>query len=294
MDRRARTDTNRVAMNAAVNGTRTLGNAAVGTDALRSFASDVIARIAEAGALPPRKAQPIEMIERFCDALIADDSDASRAMVGALQDAGMSPDALCLDVLAPAACRLGERWVDDTATFFDVTLGLGRLHAALRQVQRAFGEAQIMREGDLTALFAPLPGDTHAFGPTMAAGFFRRAGWAVDLPAAPDLDHLLEMAATKRYALIGLSSGCATMMAAMAETVQRVREVAPGSLIALGGAITAADEDCQRKTGADLICTDVARDAVQFGQVIRAGWGGSSTQKAENGKKRTENYARVE
>lgn len=252
----------------ALRSARALGDSAVGVDALRSFASDVVVRLSAAGALPERKTPPSDMIERFCDALIADDADVSRTMVRALQDAGMSPDTLCLDVLAPAARRLGERWVEDTATFFDVTLGSGRLHAALRIVQRDFGEG-VLPDPELTALFCPLPGDSHVLGVTMAAGFFRRAGWSVDLLNNPDLDELLVICARQNHRLIGLTCGCHTMIGALSETVQRLREVAPEALIAIGGAITAAEPDCCRISGADVICADVAQDAVRLQTAVR-------------------------
>jgi len=222
---------------------------------------------------------PNEIVEQFCDALIADDSSVSEAFVTELRAAGMSPDLLCLDVLGPAARLLGERWDNDTATFYEVSLGSGRLHALLRQVQRDFDEQLGAAAPRRRALFAAVPGESHVLGITMAAGFFRRAGWTVDLMTSTDLRTLTDHARIGGYQLIGLSGGSRRAQDAIIKSVRILRDVAPSAAIAIGGEVTKLCPNMLNESGADLICGDVARDALAFRKAVLSRTGAPTGRK---------------
>lgn len=93
---------------------------------------------------------------------------------------GYRAEQICLDLFTPAARLLGEMWVDDTATFVEVTLGV----AQLQQVTHRLGEllgTSMDPEPRGRALIGTVPGEQHTFGITMVAEFLRRDGWAVVL-----------------------------------------------------------------------------------------------------------------
>ncbi len=54
--------------------------------------------------------------------------------VDAFLAAGVSVEAVYLDLLAPAARRLGTMWTDDDCDFIDVTMGLWRLQEVMREI----------------------------------------------------------------------------------------------------------------------------------------------------------------
>ncbi len=199
-------------------------------------------------------------LDTFCDALVSADPAAPQDFFMALSNRGLTPDALCLRWIAPAARRLGERWVADDCGFLEVTLGSTRLHGLLRSVGASFipdATRTASRPAEMSALFAGVPGETHVLGVTMAAEFFRRAGWRVDLHCLPDLDDLIAAASTGNYTLIGLSGGCGATLSALKDTVEGLREASPDVKIVLGGYVTELHPDFVEISGVDDVMTDL-------------------------------------
>lgn len=198
-----------------------------------------------------------EEIDAFCDALIAPDTKRAHRAFEVLRERDVTPDVLCLDYFASAARLLGERWVADTCGFLEVTLGCARLHAFQRQLHHSFTPASSFGPLSNTALFSAIPGETHVFGVSMAADFFRRAGWMVDLNTVPDAEILFATACAQRYDVIGLSMACESAIDTASITVQRLRELQPDAKIILGGELTKRDEHLAERIGADSIVNDV-------------------------------------
>lgn len=195
-------------------------------------------------------------LEAFSDALISSDPGKAGEFFDRLRASGQTPDALALSWIAEAARLLGNRWVADSCSFLEVTLGLSRLHGLQRSLRGEFMPASMYQPPEMSALFSPVPGETHLLGATIAADFFRRAGWRVDLNYEPDLDVLLERARTGGYSLIGLSAGCLSVRDALKTTVQRLRAAHPDVKIVLGGFITELDPNIKEQISVDHVFSE--------------------------------------
>lgn len=241
------------------------------TDTARSLAENVISRLtlkaswAELRAPIPEEAD----IDAFCDALLDDDPATAAALIARLRAEGASPDTIYLGYVGGAARRFGERWIDDTATFMDVTLGLSRLHRVLHDLGPAFFTSQPSDPNGHEALLAPVPGETHVLGVVMATDFFRRQGWRVDMNTAPTLDTLRDAARTHSYDMIGLSASCRPMVEPLRETVGQLRIAAPGALIVIGGHITQLEPDIAGTVGADCTAGDAPAASVELQRAVK-------------------------
>lgn len=230
---------------------------------LRAATEELVSRMAwklpanstrtSSGVLPP--ASRAEM-EAFCDALIAPDPSLAGKFFDGLRATGKTPDTLVLCWIAEAARELGERWVKDTCGFLDVTLGLSRLHGFQRSLRGAFVPGSIYQPPELSALFAPVPGETHLLGVSIAADFFRRAGWRVDLHCDSDLESLCVRAKAGDYRLIGLSAGCLSVLDSLKSTVQRLRTEIPGVKIVLGGFIAELEPSIKEQVSVDKVFSE--------------------------------------
>ncbi|MEM9060316.1 MAG: cobalamin B12-binding domain-containing protein [Pseudomonadota bacterium] len=198
-----------------------------------------------------------EDLDGFCDALVCDDSGRFRVIFEDLRLRGRTLESLCLRCIAPAARRLGDRWVSDDAGFLEVTLGLTRLHGLQRQLRDDFAARNRMQLPNASALFSPVPGETHVLGVTMAADFFRRAGWAVDLNMAQDPDRIVEMVIAGRYQLVGFSAGCRSVIPDLESIIPRIRNVQPQPKIVLGGHLVSLEPDLVDRLGLDGAFTEV-------------------------------------
>jgi len=132
------------------------------------------------------------------------DEDGASAHLDALSARGVALDDLFLDVLAPAARRIGAAWETDERGFAEVSVALTRLHRLFRDRQPTFqnggGDDDAPR-----ALIAPAPGEHHILGALMVEAFFVRAGWRVDTSRFETRDELIAAARAQPFAIVGLS-----------------------------------------------------------------------------------------
>ena len=202
----------------------------------------------------PAAAPPVETatVEALLVELLAADARAAAAIFERAWAAGLSEARLMLDLLAPAARRLGAMWEQDLCDFFAVTQGLSRLQAMLSQLR--LGEAP-RRRADPTMLMLTAPGETHGFGADMAAELFRRDGWRVERGDSTRLAWLSE----RHFDALGVSCACDRAYAALPAFLAAARErAAPGRpAIVVGGALFTSFPTLACELGADFAATDM-------------------------------------
>lgn len=213
-----------------------------------------------------------QQIEELCAALTADRSDQACGLFDALRASETTADTLCLHYIAPAARRLGEAWEADELGFLDVTLGLARLHGFQRQVQPDFIPRGRHRT-DLHALFSPVPTETHVLGVVMAAGFFRRAGWSVDMNLDQGADELVRRAASGGYGLLGLSAGCRAVIPELRAILPRLRALPSRPKIVLGGYLLELEPNIAAELDLDGTMTDVTTAPFSCKSMVTTGVG---------------------
>jgi methanogenic corrinoid protein MtbC1 len=184
---------------------------------------------------------------------------------------GASVETICLDLLAPAARKLGEMWERDECDFLDVTMGLWRLQEVMRQVA---ARAPVGTSGLIvpyTALFSPMPGDHHNFGTLMIDEVFARAGWRSEALVKPERRELLDRLARQPFDLLGLTVSRHCPSAALTNLIRAVRNVSanPNIIVLVGGPMINENPEMAMEvgadgTGADALCAlDLANSLVK-------------------------------
>lgn len=112
-------------------------------------------------------------------ALDADEA-ALNNLFAQLAEKGFDGDAMVRDLLEPAARAMGDAWLADECSEFDLTLGLGMLQMAGHAV-RYRPAPEDLRSSRYTILLASAPGEPHIFGPSLLADQFTDAGWSVEM-----------------------------------------------------------------------------------------------------------------
>lgn len=166
---------------------------------------------------------------------------------------GASVESICLDLLAPAARKLGEMWERDECDFLDVTMGLWRLQEVMREVAArspsSFGRLAIPR----SALFSPMPGDHHNFGTLMIEEVFARGGWHSEALVKPERRELLDRLGRQPFDLLGLTLARDCPSAALGNLIKAVRNVSanPHIIVFVGGRMINEDPGIAIEVGAD-------------------------------------------
>ena len=166
---------------------------------------------------------------------------------------GASVETICLDLLAPAARRLGEMWEADECDFLDVTMGLWRLQEVMREV--AARSPAVMGGVTLpySALFSPMPGDNHNFGTLMIEEVFARGGWRSEALVKPERRELLDRLARQPFDLIGLTLARDCPSTALGNLIKAMRNVSanPHIIVLVGGRMINENPGVAIEVGAD-------------------------------------------
>jgi methanogenic corrinoid protein MtbC1 len=201
-------------------------------------------------------AAPAEVVDLAALAM-GDDPGALRALIQNVSSR-RAMEAVCLDLLAPAARYLGVLWEEDLCSFTDVTIGLLRLQDALHGVTADMeqGGADGFRRHRI--VLAAAPGDQHTFGLSMVSSFFQKAGWGVTTlhdSTLPDLGALLRR---EWIGVLGFSVGSEARLERLAAVMPRLRAMSrnAGLSIMVGGPIFAAFPQLAAQIGADGTAAD--------------------------------------
>ena len=214
--------------------------------------TEILPRLLESHPSPsPLRQSAAEAVEPLIAALLSGNSETLNAAFRHASDVTGSDSRLMLDVLAPAARRLGASWETDDCDFFDVSRALDGLTALLSGLRRS---EPPRRRAAPEMLLLTAPGETHAFGADMAAELFRREGWRVERGDAGRLARISERA----FAALGVSCACERAREALPAFFQEARKRAePRKLaIVLGGALFAERPSLAWELGADFAATE--------------------------------------
>lgn len=200
--------------------------------AVVSLAREVLVRLANRSEEPSLPAGSVDVLSK---ALVGPDPDEAAHIIEENHAAGLDVETLYLNLLAPAAARLGEWWNKDEINFTDVAVGTGRVFGIMRNLMHHIPRPEL--PDGKTALFASVPGDTHTLGVKMAADLCRQRGWQIDLALAMDHDTLMEHILDSGHLLIGLSAGGLHSLPDLTRIVLALRVSQPSARVLIAGQI---------------------------------------------------------
>lgn len=171
---------------------------------------------------------------------------------------GSSVEHIYVDLLAPAARKLGTMWEEDQRDFIDVTMGLWRIQEVLRELGRRAPPPSSRGHGPRTALFSTMPGDQHSLGTLMVCECFERAGWSAEPLVEPTTSELLAKLAGRHFDLVGLTVSNECPTATLAGLIKTIRSVSsnPGIRVMVGGRLINDHPNISVECGADATAVD--------------------------------------
>lgn len=199
-----------------------------------------------------------EDVRRFAPLALVLEADELLQHVEGLLEQGIAAESVFVDLLAPAARKLGEFWDSDTCDFVDVTIGLWRLQEVMREIAWRTPAISGSLFSARTALFSPMPGEQHGFGTLMVEEIFSRGGWQSELLVEPQRRDLLAMVGGRHFDLFGLTVSCDCHSGELTDLITAVRSVSlnPKLFVLVGGRAINADPALADLSGADGTAPD--------------------------------------
>ncbi|MBL6455643.1 cobalamin-dependent protein [Belnapia sp. T6] len=197
--------------------------------------------------------------------VMTSEADDVLCFVDVMRARGVPLDRLYLELLAPAARRLGQLWAEDLCSFTDVTMGLGRLQQVLREMSPAFIPAPGLPDRRRRAALVPVPGEQHSFGLAMVTEFFLRAGWDVWSQPQANAEALAGLVGGQWFAVLGLSLSCDSSLPEMPGLIRTLRRASlnPRLGIMVGGRVFVEQPELAMQIGADATAADGRQAALQ-------------------------------
>lgn len=192
---------------------------------------------------------------------------------------GVAVDSIMLDLLGPAARRLGEYWENDLCDFVDVTMGLWRLQEIVHALAAEVPGRGISADPLRRVLLAHAPGEQHGFGLVLVEEFFRRAGWStMMLSGDAGLHDIAGMLRAQAFDAIGLTVATDSHIDDLPDAIGVLRAASRNQaiLVMLGGRVFADDPDLAIRLGADFTARD-ARGAVAAAEHMVTARGAETT-----------------
>lgn len=205
---------------------------------------------------------PIDPAEARAFALLPLELEADELLerVDAFLQRGVPVEAIFVDLLAPAARKLGQDWEDDTCDFVDVTMGLWRLQEVMRELAVRVPAVRDALTAPRSALFSPMPGEQHSFGALMMDEVFARVGWRSEALIEPRRADLLRAIAEHNFDLVGLTLSCDCPSGPLSDLIMAIRGVSknPAVQVFIGGRVVNADPGLVSRVGADGTAPDAS------------------------------------
>ncbi|MEE4163400.1 MAG: cobalamin B12-binding domain-containing protein [Woeseiaceae bacterium] len=209
-----------------------------------------------------------EHVDTFVQLVIENEADVAARYVDTLRAEGFPIATLYLDLLAPAARRLGDMWDTDDVSFADVTIGVCRMHQVLLEFTRCFDATTKNGDDSQTALIAPAPGEQHTFGLFMVMEFLRREGWTCYSGTPSTRKEFLKLANSADFRLIGLSISADRNLQEAGQLIKDLRRRTDAKIL-VGGRCVLESPKLVDELGADAMARDGREAARVINKLIR-------------------------
>jgi methanogenic corrinoid protein MtbC1 len=201
---------------------------------------------------PPENRPRREDVERLATLVIGTDEAATVAHFEKVCAQDHSYPTLLVHFIAPAAQLLGELWKEDVCTFFDVTIGLGRLQTLMDRLRAP--EPAPHADCRRRVLLVALPGEAHVFGIRMVAKVLEATGWDVSVEEERPAEENARTAAGEWIGVVGLTLSAASRADLAARTVAAIRKASKNRSVRfmIGGAAINERPELALQVGGDV------------------------------------------
>lgn len=226
--------------------------------------------------VPDHPAEPIfdqAAIDQFATQVLTQEVSALTEIVTEYLEQGIPPETLFIQLIAPAARELGEKWNRDECDFVDVTMGLWRLQSLLRAVTACSPPSTGWSMRTNKALFTAMPQDQHSLGTLIISECFQRAGWEVETLIEPQQSDILQAVSQTSFDIVGLTVTTDFYIGAVPNLLTAMRSVScnPKMAIMIGGPAIGCDPVLARELGADGTAADAAAALELADELVSAG-----------------------
>ena len=202
-------------------------------------------------------------VEELSQMLLNGELSVSKSYLRILIEEGVSVEQIYLDLLQPAARKLGVCWENDSLDFATITLAVWHINQLMYYLSPEFLQNPLdRRKSKGRILLFPSIGSQHTLGLFMLAEFFRKSGWEVFADPALSEQDIFSALGENDFQIVGISIGSYDQKKSTKKLISDIRGIyGPALKIIVGGPLAFCENNLFREVKADGQAAD-AREAV--------------------------------
>lgn len=247
----------------------------------RSVEAEIIPRLllafrdSELGGESPAAAEdayPMQVVD-FARIALTKNTEEACDYVEMMRNRGQSLETIYLDLIEPAARRLGDLWNADACDFVAVTVAVLRLQQVLHRFGLAFRREVEPRDHGHRALLVPAPGERDCFAHLMfgtfelalAAEFLRRDGWDACVDSSASSGDAIRIVGREWFDVVELSLSSESHIDDLTSGIRLIRKASRNSALGVivGGSVFKQHPEMVSRVGADVVAADGRQAALQ-------------------------------
>jgi len=224
--------------------------------------------VADRGPAPSRNAQASadQLCGMLYNAVLSPDRAQMTQKVQDIRGLGVSNHEI-KTVLVPAIARLlGENWLEDRASFGDVTVGCARLQSVVRHLETASEAAHIHpanRQAPRNCLVVVPQGEQHTLGAIVVMDQLRTAGAQATLALDTDAATVARLVRDQHFHAVMISASAGEDVEKLRVLVKNSQQNGTKPKVFVGGSIAQERSDLAIVTGSDYVSCDI-REALDL------------------------------
>jgi methanogenic corrinoid protein MtbC1 len=168
-------------------------------------------------------------------------------------DMGIPPTDVLNKGLVVGMGKVGVKFRENKVFVPQVLMSAKAMSFGMAHLKPYFNDGSVVRKGKM--VIGTVEGDLHDIGKNLVAMMVEGSGWEViDLGTDVKAERFVEAIKANPGAVIGLSALLTTTMVNMEKIVKAVKDAAPGTIVAIGGA--PVTQNFSDKIGADVYSPD--------------------------------------
>ncbi len=205
-----------------------------------------------------------EIYQALFDAAMSPDQSACRTVIAKAIARGID-EATLADTYVPAVSRqMGDMWCADTMGFAEVTIGVARLQALLRDLGPEWHADQEADAHAPSVLLITTRDAQHTLGSVILAGQLRRRGFSVRMALDATYDKLAHLRSKMRFDAIFISASQSESLEKIRQMIEFLRETSSMPMpIAVGGGILGVYDNIAPIVGAGIATSNID-EAIEY------------------------------
>lgn len=184
-------------------------------------------------------------------------SDAPQQIMDDLRSRGIHGARLAEAVLGETARQLGDLWVEDRCSFFQVSLAMAELQSLLRASRPEPAMTGAAPGGRIVLALAP--GEQHSFGISVLEAAFAEAGWTTTTMIGQPFSSMSQLLGQTGFDVVALSCSCSGLLDGLKSAIRSLRRASlnPHVKVLVGGHLESQVECFAERVGADASAGDI-------------------------------------